>query len=84
MCLAVPGKILSVAGEDLTRTGEVDFAGVVKEVNLAYVPQAQVGNYVLVHVGVALNTVDETEAQRTLEYLRQIGELAEQERPASP
>jgi hydrogenase expression/formation protein HypC len=84
MCLAVPGRILSVAGEDLARTGEVDFAGVVKQVNLACVPEAQVGNYVLVHVGVALNTVDEEEAERTLDYLRQIGELAEQERPPSP
>jgi hydrogenase expression/formation protein HypC len=84
MCLAVPGRILSVAGEELTRTGQVDFAGVVKEVSLAYVPEAQVGNYVLVHVGVALNTVDETEAERTLDYLRQIGELAEQERSSDP
>jgi hydrogenase expression/formation protein HypC len=80
MCLAVPGRILSVAGEELTRTGRVDFAGVVKEVSLAYVPEAKVGGYVLVHVGVALNTVDEAEAERTLDYLRQIGELAEQER----
>jgi hydrogenase expression/formation protein HypC len=84
MCLAVPGRILSVAGEELTRTGQVDFAGVVKEVSLAYVPEAQVGNYVLVHVGVALNTVDEAEAERTLDYLRQIGELAEQERSQDP
>ena len=84
MCLAVPGRILSVAGEELTRTGQVDFAGVVKEVSLAYVPEAQVGNYVLVHVGVARNTVDETEAERTLDYLQQIGELAEQERSSDP
>jgi hydrogenase expression/formation protein HypC len=84
MCLAVPGRILSVAGEELARTGRVDFAGVVKEVSLAYVPEAQVGSYVLVHVGVALNTVDEVEAERTLDYLRQIGELAEQERRSDP
>jgi hydrogenase expression/formation protein HypC len=84
MCLAVPGRILSVAGEELARTGRVDFAGVVKEVSLAYVPEAQVGSYVLVHVGVALNTVDEVEAESTLDYLRQIGELAEQERRSDP
>ena len=84
MCLAVPGRILSVAGEDLARTARVDFAGVVKEVSLACVPEARIGEYVLVHVGVALNTVDEAEAERTLEYLREMGELAEQERPTRP
>jgi hydrogenase expression/formation protein HypC len=84
MCLAVPGRILSVTGEDLTRTARVDFAGVVKEVSLACVPEAQTGDYVLVHVGIALNTVDEVEAERTLGYLREMGELAERERPGQP
>jgi hydrogenase expression/formation protein HypC len=80
MCLAVPGKIMSIDGADpLLRCGRVDFAGVVKDVNLAYVPGAQVGDYVLVHVGFAINTIDEDEARQVFEYLRQMGELAELE-----
>lgn len=76
MCLAVPGKLQSITGtEPLTRTGKVSFGGVVKEVHLAYVPEAKVGDYVIVHVGFALSTLDEAEAQRVFEYLRQIGEL---------
>ena len=78
MCLAVPGKITSISGEDpLTRTGKVDFAGILKEVNLAYVPKAQVGEYVMVHVGFAISQVDEEEAQKIFEYLREMEELAE-------
>lgn len=78
MCLAVPGKILSIHGEDdLTRAGRVDFGGVLKEVNLAYVPEAKVGDYVIVHVGFALSVVDEGEANQVFEYLRQMGELEE-------
>lgn len=73
MCLAVPGKIISIAGEDpLTRTGKVSFGGAVKEVNLAYVPEAGVNDYVIVHVGFALNTIDEAEALRLLDEIRQI------------
>jgi hydrogenase expression/formation protein HypC len=73
MCLAVPGKILSITGEDpLLRTGKVSFAGVIKEVSLAYVPEAEVGQYVIVHVGFAISIVDESEAQKTLDYLEQI------------
>jgi hydrogenase expression/formation protein HypC len=78
MCLAIPGRILSVSGDEpLTRSAKVDFGGVVKDVSLAYVPEAGIGDYVIVHVGVALNTVAEDEARRTLEYLRQMDELAE-------
>ncbi len=77
MCLAVPGKILAVAGEHEFRTGQVSFGGVVKQVSLAYVPEANVGDYVIVHVGFAISIVDEQEAQHTFEYLRQMGELAE-------
>ncbi len=79
MCLAVPGKILAVAGENELRTGQVSFGGVVKQVSLAYVPEANVGDYVIVHVGFAISVVDEQEAERTFEYLRQMGELAEVE-----
>jgi hydrogenase expression/formation protein HypC len=78
MCLAVPGKILSVAGADLLlRTGRVSFGGVVKEVNLGYTPEASVGDYVIVHVGFAISTLDEAEAHRVFDYLRQMGELEE-------
>jgi len=80
MCLAVPGKILSIDGDDpLLRSGKVDFAGVVKHVNLAYVPEAKVGDYVLVHVGFAISTVDEAEARQVFEYLKQMGDLADLE-----
>jgi hydrogenase expression/formation protein HypC len=73
MCLAVPGKILSITGEDpLLRTGKVSFAGVIKEVSLAYVPEAKVEQYIIVHVGFAISIVDESEAQKTLDYLEQI------------
>ena len=77
MCLAVPGKILSVHGEDFARTARVSFGGIVKEVSLAYVPEANVGEYVIVHVGFAISVVDEAEALLTFEYLKQMGELAE-------
>ena len=79
MCLAVPGKIISIAGEDLTKTGRVSFGGVIKEVNLAYVPEAKIGDYVIVHVGFALSTVDEEEAQHVFDYLAEMGELNELE-----
>jgi len=78
MCLAVPGKIVSIDEADATfRNGRVDFAGIMKTVNLSYVPEAVVGNYVLVHVGFALSIVDEKEAQQVFEYLRQMDELTE-------
>jgi hydrogenase expression/formation protein HypC len=79
MCLAVPGKILSITGADEMRMGRVSFGGIVKEVNFACVPEAKIGDYVVVHVGFALSVVDEAEAQITLDYLRQIGELQELE-----
>jgi hydrogenase expression/formation protein HypC len=84
MCLAVPGKILSVTGDDpLLRTGRVSFGGIVKEVNLAYTPEANIGDYVVVHVGFAISTLDEAEAHRVFDYLQQMGELAElQEEPS--
>jgi hydrogenase expression/formation protein HypC len=75
MCLAVPGKIESIAGEDFERTGKVSFGGVVKDVNLAYVPEARVGDYVIVHVGFAISIIDETEAMKVFEYLDEIADL---------
>jgi hydrogenase expression/formation protein HypC len=78
MCLAIPGKILSIAGDEpLGRTGRVSFGGIVKEVSLAYVPEARVGEYVIVHVGFAISTLDEAEAHRVFDYLRQMDELQE-------
>lgn len=80
MCLAVPGQIQSVSGDDpLTRMGKVKFGGILKEVSLAYVPEANVGDYVIVHAGFALNTIDDDEAQQVLHYLEEMGELAEME-----
>jgi hydrogenase expression/formation protein HypC len=72
MCLAVPGQILSTQGQDLDRMGRVSFGGVVKEVSLAYVPEANVGDYVVVHVGFAISKLDIQEAEQTLHYLEQI------------
>lgn len=84
MCLAVPGKIVSIAGDDpLLRSGRVDFAGAVKTINLAYVPEARVGDYVLVHVGFAISTIDEAEAQEVFRYLKAMGDLAELEEGGS-
>ncbi|HEY3341575.1 MAG TPA: HypC/HybG/HupF family hydrogenase formation chaperone [Anaerolineae bacterium] len=80
MCLAVPGKIVSISGDDpLTRAGKVNFGGIIKDVNFAYVPNAKVGDYVVVHVGFALNTVDEVEANQVFDYLREMGDLADLE-----
>jgi hydrogenase expression/formation protein HypC len=77
MCLAVPGQVLSIEGEDvLTRQGRVAFGGITKHVNLAYVPEAMVGDYVVVHAGFAITTIDAAEASKTLAYLAEI-ELAE-------
>ncbi len=78
MCLAIPGKIESITGDDpITRMGRVNFGGVIKEASLAYVPEAQVGEYVIVHAGFALSKVDEEEAQKVFAYLKQMEELDE-------
>ena len=80
MCLAIPGELLSIAGNDpLERTGRVSFGGIVREVNLACVPEARVGDFVTVHVGIALSIVDRVEAERVFDYLRGVGELADVE-----
>ena len=79
MCLAIPGKILSIQGEDFARSAQVSFGGILRDVSLAYVPEAEVGDYVIVHAGFAISLLDEEEATRTLEYLKQMGEIAELE-----
>jgi hydrogenase expression/formation protein HypC len=79
MCLGVPGKILSIEGDGvLGRTGRVSFGGVVKEVNLSCVPEANLGDYVIVHVGFAISTLDEEEAGRVFEYLAEMGEIEQE------
>lgn len=76
MCLAVPGRIVSIAeAGPLMRVGKVDFGGVAREVNLACVPEAAVGDYVLVHVGFALSVIDEGEARRVFAYLEEIEQI---------
>ncbi len=84
MCLAIPGKITSISGEDpLTRMGKIDFGGILKEASLAYVPEVKVGDYVIVHVGFAISRVDEEEAKKVFEYLREMEELSELEESRS-
>jgi hydrogenase expression/formation protein HypC len=78
MCLAIPGRIVEIQGEDpFARSARVSFGGTIKLVNLACVPEANVDDYVLVHVGVALSVVDEAEARAVFSYLEEIGELEE-------
>ena len=79
MCLAIPGKIISIESKinDISRLAKVSFDGVLKEASLELVPEAKVGDFVLIHVGIAISLVDEDEAMKTLDYLRQIGELNE-------
>ncbi len=83
MCLAIPGKLETITGDDpITRMGRVNFGGVVKEISLAYLPEVKAGEYVIVHAGFALSKVDEDEAAKIFEYLRQMDELADLEAPA--
>jgi hydrogenase expression/formation protein HypC len=77
MCLAVPAKIISLNPneDDLLRTGNVDFSGVQKEISLAYVPEANVGDYVIVHAGFALSVLDEEEALASLQAFRDLADF---------
>lgn len=81
MCLAIPGKILSITAQldETFRFGKVSFGGITKEVNLCMVPEAKTGDYVLVHVGVAISIVDEDEAHKVFNYLKEMGEVEELE-----
>lgn len=76
MCLAVPGKIIEIYEAEGLKMGKLDYGGVVREACLAYVPEAQVGEYAIVHVGFALSVLDEVEAQKTLEAFREMDLLA--------
>ena len=79
MCLAIPGKIVTIPEHDseapLQRVGQVSFGGILKEISLAFVPEAKIGDYVIAHAGVAISRVDEVEAQRSLAYLHEIDAL---------
>lgn len=77
MCLAVPGKVVEITGEGVLRMGKVDFSGVKRQACLAYVPEVQLGDYVLVHVGFAISRIDEQQAMETLATLQEIAELGE-------
>lgn len=79
MCLAIPGKIIEVSAQldDVFRTAKVSFGGILKEINLSMVPDAQPGDYVLVHVGVAISKIDEQEAVKVFDYLKKMGEVEE-------
>ena len=81
MCLAIPGKIISIDNQidDIFRLAKVSFDGIIKDVNLAMVPEAKIGDYVLVHVGSAISIVDEKEAKETMDILYKMGELSELE-----
>ena len=78
MCLGIPGKIIDIYEANGLQMGKVDFGGVTKEICLAYVPEARIGTYAIVHVGFALNILDEAEALETLQLLREIGAIEEE------
>jgi len=81
MCLAIPGKIEEITAQldDIFRVAKVSFGGISKEVNISMTPEANVGDYVLVHVGASIGIISEEEAEKTLSYIREIGELDELE-----
>lgn len=79
MCLAVPGKIIEIYQNNDLLMGKIDFGGVVREACLAYVPEARVGDYTIIHVGFALNIIDEKEAFETLALLEEISRMEPQE-----
>jgi hydrogenase expression/formation protein HypC len=81
MCLAIPGKVVETFEQGGMRMAKVQFGGVVREACLEYVPDTKVGEYVLVHVGFAISTIDEEEAQRTYDALAQLDQLSELDAP---
>ena len=81
MCLSIPGKLIEITSQldETFRMGKVSFDGVIKEVSLTLVPEAQIDDYVMVHVGAAISIVDEEEAKKTFSLLKQLGELEDLE-----
>lgn len=85
MCLGVPGKLLEIQPDPMGMTmGRVSFAGITKQVCLAYTPEAEVGDYVVVHVGFAISRIDEDEARKVFAYLEEMDELGELDIPQPP
>jgi hydrogenase expression/formation protein HypC len=78
MCLAIPGKILDCTEQGGLRVGRIQFGGIVRQASLDFVPEAQVGDYVMVHVGFAISRVDAEEAERTYQLLAQMGAIEEE------
>ncbi len=85
MCLSIPGKLIEITAQldETFRVGRVSFDGIIKEVSLTLVPEAEIGNYVMVHVGAAISVVDEEEAKKTFDLLKQLGELHDLDVPDS-
>ena len=83
MCLSIPGKLIEITAQldEIFRVGKVSFDGIIKEVSLTMVPEARVGQYVMVHVGAAISMVDEDEAKKTFDLLKQLGELHDLDNP---
>ena len=79
MCLAVPGRVIEIDNKDMLRMAKVDFAGVIREVCLDWVPEVQLNDFVVVHAGFALNKVDENEAKETLKLFHEMGALTDEE-----
>lgn len=76
MCLGVPGELIEITqNEGLIKTGKVNFGGIIKDVNLSYTPEAEIGHYLIVHVGFAISIIDESEAKKVFEYLQEIDGL---------
>lgn len=83
MCLAIPGKVLDSQESGGGRLGRIQFGGIVRQVRLDFVPEAEVGDYVMVHVGFAISRVDAAEAERTYQLLEEMGALSEELSPES-
>jgi hydrogenase expression/formation protein HypC len=84
MCLAIPGQLLEICGDDpLERTGKISFGGIVKEANLAYVPEAKLGDYLVVHVGFALSIISAEDAELVFDFLERERELDELTEPSA-
>ena len=83
MCLSIPGKLIEITAQldEIFRVGKVSFDGIIKEVSLTMVPEAKVGQYVMVHVGAAISMIDEDEAKKTFDLLKQLGELHDLDNP---
>jgi len=84
MCLGVPGKITEIYEQDGLQMARVDFGGVVRDTCMAYIPEAKVGDYCIVHVGFALNLVSEQEAKETMDLLQQIADIESELGPGAP